>query len=100
MISPIHYIYITSFLTVLRLRLRINDYCIPVSIFKAIGQLLNMGVLHFKDWCAIAVVIGLDKIQWQRTPELEGVHVHIMFMPSGFTGVRRGDGDAKNYNIT
>ena len=25
------------------------NYCIPISIFKAIGQLL-MGVLHFKDW--------------------------------------------------
>ena len=31
----------------------------------------------------------------QRTSELAGVHVHIMSRPSGFTGVGRGDGDAK-----
>ena len=30
---------------------------------------------------------------------LRGVHVHILFMPSGSIGVRRGDGDADNSNI-
>ena len=29
------------------------NYCIPISIFKAIGQLL-MGVLHFKDWWTLS----------------------------------------------
>ena len=71
-------------------------------IFKAIGQLL-VGVLHFKDWrtqchlAAIAVVLALEEYEKAiaRTSELGGVHVHIMFMPSGFIGVRSGDGDAK-----
>ena len=61
-------------------------YCIYVSIFKAIGQLL-MGVLHFKDWGT------------QCYLELGGPCTYNVDA-SGFTGVRRGEGDAENNNIT
>ena len=79
-----------------------NIVNVASRIFKSIGQLL-MGVLHFKDWrtqwhlAAIAVVLALEEYQNEiaNNIRVRGVPVHIIFMPSGFIGVRCGDGDAK-----
>ena len=68
-----------------------SDIASPYQFVKQSNNYLCV-FLSLEDTVSFGVSNSIAK-------NLRGVHVHILFMPSGSIGVRRGDGDADNSNI-